>query len=103
MIQKLEFFRHCPGCGKRFHIKIEDRKLVQEETKMIPTKRAVRVIRPMWQTYKGGNAYTPPGVTTELVEGPPIIVKEEEFQYHYKCKHCGHEWTEHHREEHEER
>ena len=33
----------------------------------------------------------------------PIMLDIEEFQYHYKCKHCGHEWTEHHQEEHRER
>jgi len=26
----------------------------------------------------------------------PLFVKKEfsRFRYHYKCKHCGHEWTE---------
>ncbi|HEX4920115.1 MAG TPA: hypothetical protein VFV92_05180 [Candidatus Bathyarchaeia archaeon] len=69
---------------------------------MIPTKRVIRPIRAArtgWQTYKGGSAYVPPPIIrTELVEGPPIIVKEEEFEYTYKCSHCGHEWTELHRE-----
>jgi predicted RNA-binding Zn-ribbon protein involved in translation (DUF1610 family) len=98
----VEFFRHCPECGRRFHIILESTKMISDEKRMIPTKRAVRVIRPGWQTYKGGNAYTPPGVTTELIEGPPIIMKEEEFEYTYKCGHCGHEWTEHRMEEHRE-
>lgn len=101
-IDLIEFFRHCPGCGKRFHIKLEKKEIVQEDTKMIPTKRVIRPIvaaRTGWQTYKGGSAYVPPPIIrTELVEGPPIIVKEEEFQHTYKCGHCGHEWTELHRE-----
>jgi len=36
-------------------------------------------------------------------EGPPIIIDVEEFQYAYKCNHCGHEWSEKHVEEHKER
>ncbi len=24
----MEFFRHCPGCGRRFHIKLESKKMV---------------------------------------------------------------------------
>jgi hypothetical protein len=35
-------------------------------------------------------------------EGRPIIADIEEFQYTYKCKHCGHEWSEKHVEEHRE-
>lgn len=27
-------------------------------------------------------------------EGGPMIFDIKEFQYTYKCKHCGHEWTE---------
>jgi hypothetical protein len=38
---------------------------------------------------------------TILEEGQPIIVDTEEFQYSYKCKHCGHEWSEKHEEVHE--
>jgi hypothetical protein len=27
-------------------------------------------------------------------EDVPSIVDVEEFQYAYKCKHCGHQWSE---------
>src|SRR5436190_12907128 len=27
-------------------------------------------------------------------EGKPLVVNVAEFHYSYKCKHCGHEWTE---------
>ena len=40
------------------------------------------------------------GVT--VYEGKPIVVDVEQFQYSYKCKHCGHEWTEKHVERHKE-
>ena len=32
----------------------------------------------------------------------PIVVDVEEFQYSYKCKHCGHEWSEKHVKERQE-
>ena len=35
-------------------------------------------------------------------EGPPIILDVEDFQYTYKCGHCGHEWTEHRTKEEKE-
>jgi len=39
---------------------------------------------------------------TTVYKGPPTIVDVEEFQYNYKCKHCGHEWSEKRIEEHKE-
>jgi hypothetical protein len=39
-----------------------------------------------------------------LVEaGVPVTLDIEEFQYVYKCKHCGHEWYEKHTEKHVEK
>jgi hypothetical protein len=35
-------------------------------------------------------------------EAKPVIIDVEEFRYAYKCKHCGHEWSEKHLEEHRE-
>ena len=29
-----------------------------------------------------------------MSEDRPTIVDIEEFRYTYKCKHCGHEWSE---------
>ena len=36
---------------------------------------------------------------TPLGEGPSIIVDIEDFQYTYRCSHCGHEWSEKHQVE----
>lgn len=33
-------------------------------------------------------------VQTVLQQGAPNVVDVREFQYSYKCKHCGHEWSE---------
>jgi hypothetical protein len=31
---------------------------------------------------------------TMMQEDAPVIVDIEDFQYTYRCKHCGHEWSE---------
>ncbi len=93
----MEFFRHCPGCGRRFHIKLESKKLLTEHRESIPRiEHSAMVVR-------GGSMYTAPSITPIAVqEGRPIIIDVEEFQYAYKCKHCGHEWSETHVEERKE-
>lgn len=85
----MEFFRHCPGCGRRFHIKLETKKLVTSHEESIrrfdPVAEAVRP-----------HAVAP----VTMIEGKPLLLDIEEFQYVYKCGHCGHEWSEKHLEEH---
>ena len=88
-----EFFRHCPECGRRFHIKLENKKLVNLERISKPQTEA--------QLVPSGSGYgARMGVT--VYEDKPIVVDVEEFQYAYKCGHCGHEWSEKHVEEHKE-
>jgi hypothetical protein len=87
-----EFFRHCPGCGRRFHIKVESKKMVHMDRESVgDDSGAVRVSQA-------------PGSPLLLVQetGRPTVVDVEEFQYTYKCKHCGHEWSEKHLKEHRE-
>ena len=91
----MEFFRHCPGCGRRFHIKLEKKTRISEDREKIP------------RASYGPTAVVAPemGVRYSILvhDERPIILDIDEFQYTYKCKHCGHEWTEHHQEEHRER
>jgi DNA-directed RNA polymerase subunit RPC12/RpoP len=91
----MEFFRHCPACGRRFHIKLVKKQLVTDRIE----KR--RTDQPMIMSDSGPlrGAMMP---YVALVEGPPVIVDEREFQYSYKCSHCGHEWSEKHIEEKQE-
>ncbi len=75
----MEFFRHCPQCGRRFHINLEG-------------KRPVSLVRepvtlPLTSIGKGGST---------LWADRTINIDAEEFQYAYKCGHCGHEWSEKH-------
>jgi len=90
------FFRSCPACGKRFQIKLVSKKLIDDETIKENLTRAETEMNS--SLIPGTGIY---GAPTSLEEGQPVIVDVEEFQYTYKCKHCGHEWSEKHEEEHE--
>ena len=50
---------------------------------------------PVDNKYLGGY----PGSYVLVGETQPAVIDVEEFQYAYKCKHCGHEWFEKHEEE----
>ena len=94
----MEFFRHCPGCGRRFHIKLEGKKLVTEHRESIPRRKTARTVI-VRSGSRGSGVFAAPSISPITVqEGRPIIVDVEEFQYAYKCKHCGHEWSETHLE-----
>jgi hypothetical protein len=49
-----------------------------------------------------GRGMSPALNVVTVHEGKPIILSVEEFQYQYKCGHCGHEWSEKHVEGHRE-
>jgi hypothetical protein len=40
-----------------------------------------------------------PGSSVLVGETEPAVIDVEEFQYAYKCRHCGHECVEKHEEE----
>jgi hypothetical protein len=86
------FFRFCPSCGKRFHIKLVGKELVDSKRETFNQKEFVRGgnTNPMTYGYRGGMG---PLVVEEDI---PVTVDIEDFRYSYKCKHCGHEWTETH-------
>ena len=80
--------RHCPGCGRRFEIRLVTKQTVDsaEHTE----DKARLSVRP-GMIAKGIIARP---VTVE--ESNPVTVDMEEFQYTYRCKHCGHQWVEIH-------
>ncbi len=91
----MEFFRHCPECGRRFHIKLESKKLVD-------ARRTSRPQREGQLLPGGGGGYGGARMGVTVHEGKPIVVDVEEFDFAYKCGHCGHEWTEKRVERHQE-
>jgi len=94
----MEFFRHCPGCGRRFHIKLESKKKLDEHREAI-SRTTIADLR----IAHAGESGSPVMLPVMVQEGRPIILDIEDFQYTYKCEHCGHEWSEKHVEEHRER
>jgi len=86
-----EFFRHCPGCGRRFHIRLVSEKLVDERQVTGQVKESVPTTIAASSTYRYGGVPMPP-VTVE--EDVPVTIDVEDFQYTYRCKHCGHVWSE---------
>ena len=88
----MEFFRHCPECGRRFHIKLVDKKIVRLDRESTPGNEApLDVVE-----FRGSP------VLQVRESSRPIVVDIDEFQYSYKCQHCGHEWSEKHIKEHQE-
>ena len=87
------FFRHCPGCGRRFEIRLVGREAVQLEgasSSQVPPAFSAR----------GYSFYNEPYVAMQpagqaiLKEASPSVVDAAQFTYTYKCSHCGHQWTE---------
>lgn len=74
-------FRHCPNCGKRFEIRVTGKRLLDDKK----------------ETQERPLPYMPSSMNlnyAEVAENVPLIVDTKEFQYAYKCKHCGHQWSE---------
>src|SRR5712692_8158995 len=66
------FFRHCPSCGRRFHIRLVHKKQVGSETveeKLTQTEAEM----------ESGLMHATPFITP-LAEGPSIIVDIEAFE-----------------------
>ena len=97
------FFRHCPSCGRRFEIRLESKKLVKEERVTTMLNQSESSVRSSF--ISGPATATGAGSAPPLLVGgeTPITVDVDSFQYTYKCKHCGHEWSEVRQEERSER
>jgi hypothetical protein len=87
MSEVSEFFRHCPSCGRRFHIKLVSKTLVDDRKEVTEVKQAM--ISPTSMGYR-----SMPSVPLIVEENIPITIEIEDFQLTYKCKHCGHVWSE---------
>ena len=89
------FFRHCPSCGKRFEIRLVSKKLVDDKK----TNENVNetAVAPVGFGGMGGGYGL--GSYSYVEESVPLTIEVEDFNYTYKCKHCGHVWTELHETE----
>lgn len=84
------FFRHCPACGRRFEIRLVKKAMEKAEPHLED--------EPVYTGAVGSGAIgtSLPVPPTVLVENVPVVVNDEEFDYTYRCKHCGHQWSEVH-------
>jgi len=93
------FFRHCPSCGRRFEIRLAGKKLVDDKKTTQEVKETAVMPGGLGGTggmYGGGYGM---GSYTYVEEDVPLTIEIKDFNYTYKCKHCGHVWTELHEEE----
>jgi hypothetical protein len=100
------FFRHCPSCGRRFEIRLVSKEPFRSESfsekdehaKGSLSRRDVAALAGSLSSPGGisGSSSRPYGQGTIVQEDKPSIIDVEEFQYDYKCKHCGHQWSEVH-------
>ena len=79
MAEVRAFFRHCPFCGRRFEIRLVNKKLIGSE-----------------QVESNVPQYTPASFSNPVVleTNMPVVVEVDDFDYTYRCKHCGHQWSE---------
>ena len=80
------FFRHCPSCARRFEIRLVSKKPVGSG--IFVDKESSLQVAPPDSTDRSA------AMQAVVEEGKPFVVGVEDFQYAYKCKHCGHEWSE---------
>jgi predicted RNA-binding Zn-ribbon protein involved in translation (DUF1610 family) len=83
------FFRFCPSCGRRFHIRLMAKKLVEERKEATEMKQASVIAQP-------GSSYPSMQMRNFVIveQNVPLTIDIEKFEYTYKCKHCGHVWSE---------
>lgn len=83
MSQVKDFFRTCPSCGRRFHITLVDSKLLEERKNTQVIKQGVAAAT----SVKNVSIIT-------VEEDVPVTIDIKDFQYTYRCKHCGYTWSE---------
>ena len=73
------FFRHCPSCSARFEIRLVSKRQVEDEEDESTEEK-----------YTSSPVPYPEVLETDK----PSVVEVEDFRYTYKCKRCGHQWSE---------
>jgi DNA-directed RNA polymerase subunit RPC12/RpoP len=78
-------FRHCPACGRRFEIRIVKRDVEEGDPQIEEMPPAV---------VDSSHGLPLPSLILDQMGTEPVMVEEQEFNYTYRCKHCGHQWSE---------
>ena len=78
LLESLPFEITCPQCHRLFTKELEEKEFVNHEFSVVQGEPAALE-----------------GATKANAWQPYFVRKEfSRYRYHYKCKHCGHEWTE---------
>ena len=88
------FFRHCPACGHRFEVRLVGKKLEDEnirEEKSTPPALSIGGFAAGQGIYAIGH---PAGFKVLEESTRPTAIDARDFDYTYKCGHCGHIWHE---------
>jgi transcription elongation factor Elf1 len=84
------FFRTCPACGRRFEVRLTRKAKLSEQSDLANLPRGV-----VGENDRGRQRLSRTSAGRALLDqGVPAVVDEQEFQYEYECKHCGHRWAE---------
>ena len=70
----------CPKCHRIFTREVEQKEVIDEQLISAPPDPPF--------VMGGGNLQDP-----NLAPGPSVPTEEITIKYHFKCKHCGYEWT----------
>ena len=87
------FFRYCPSCGRRFHIKLVGKLLTEVDRQIVEKKTVVSGALSLAGMGRGPSVLVSPAPMV-LTVSTPMIIDVEKFNYTYKCGHCGHAWSE---------
>ena len=87
------FFRHCPSCGRRFEIRLLGRRPVELERDTVPEHEPESKEVPAVQS-RVVDSLSRPAYHLLSHESGPLTVRQEEFLFSYRCRHCGHQWSE---------
>jgi uncharacterized Zn finger protein len=87
-------FRHCPACGRRFEIRLVRKETVSDRKETTDVKTIVAPPGAPAVPMHGAAAFSSMASPLVVEEDVPVTVEITEFQYTYRCKHCGHQWAE---------
>jgi transcription elongation factor Elf1 len=93
-------FRHCPSCGRRFEVRLVRKEQVEGSVNYEKTREGENLPRAIAISSTGVPAEPQRFVAIQLSTGAPTSAEVpeadevREFRLDFKCKHCGHEWSE---------
>ena len=87
------FFRYCPSCGRRFHIKLVGKALIELDRQSVERKTVVSGANALTGVSRSSSSFGAPQAPV-LTVSTAMIIDIEKFSYSYRCGHCGHAWSE---------